>query len=62
MKIDKWHILPTNDLIIHKESSKCKCDPKIKTQSNGNILVIHNAYDGREIIEYFNKINNENNS
>ena len=56
MKIDKWHILPT------KESSKCKCDPKIKTQSNGNILVIHNAYDGREIIEYFNKINNENNS
>ena len=56
LKIEVWHVLPTNDLVIHKEDGSCKCNPNIKTYDNGNVLIIHNAFDGREIIEYFNEI------
>ena len=46
----KWNILPTNDLNEHTESEKCKCKPTVK-YINRHMLIIHNSYDGREIIE-----------
>jgi len=49
--MSNWHILPTNDLKEHEESSTCECYPTIEIKDNGDMLVIHNAFDGREIFE-----------
>lgn len=45
------HILPINDLKEHEELTTCGCNPKIEILEDGEIMVIHNSYDGREIIE-----------
>ena len=45
------HILPINDLKEHEESTTCECKPKIEILEDGEIMVIHNSYDGREFIE-----------
>ena len=42
------HILPTNDLKEHTEETTCECCPTIEVLEDGDIMVIHNAYDGRE--------------
>jgi len=47
-----WHILPINDLEEHKELSTCKCKPKAEVLEDGDMLIIHNSFDKREIIEY----------
>jgi hypothetical protein len=50
------HVLPINDLEPHdEEGTICKCEPKVEFVEGG-MLVIHNAYDQREIIEQVNKI------
>lgn len=46
------HILPVNDLKPHSESTTCECLPSIEMLENGEIMVVHNSFDGRE--------NNEN--
>lgn len=51
-----WHILPINDLKEHEEISTCECMPKVEIQGNGDLLIIHNSFDGREIIEKINKL------
>ena len=43
---DIYHVIPVDDLQSHEESIECACKPRIEDR-----LVIHNAYDGREIIE-----------
>lgn len=45
-----WHITPINDFLPHEESSTCKCNPVAKIE-NGDIFIIHNSYDGRELAE-----------
>lgn len=46
------HIVPTKDLIAHKDDgSPCDCCPMVEFLENGDTLVIHNAWDGREILE-----------
>lgn len=54
-----WHILPTNDIDTHEESTICKCEPKLEILEDGDMMIIHNAFDGREIIELTNKIIND---
>ena len=44
------HILPVNDLEEHTEESTCKCSPQV-TFENGEMIIIHNYFDGREYIE-----------
>lgn len=46
-----WHLLPVKDTEEHLEESTCKCEPKIEVQDNGDLLVIHNSFDRRELIE-----------
>ena len=53
-----YHILPINDLKEHDELSTCECGPKIEFV-DGNMLIIHNSYDGREVIEQVNEIINQ---
>ena len=51
------HIFPLNDLGEHDtESETCICEPKIEFLSNGDGLVIHNSFDGREALEMANYI------
>ena len=45
------HVTPINDLKEHSEDSTCECNPKCEILENGEILIIHNSYDGREIAE-----------
>lgn len=49
-----WHITPNNDLYEHIENSTCKCLPKSEILENGDIMIIHNSYDRREVIEQLN--------
>jgi hypothetical protein len=44
------HILPINDLEKHEELSTCKCNPKL-IEENGELILVHNSFDKREIIE-----------
>lgn len=55
-----WHILPCNDIEEHDENTTCKCHPRVEMQENGDMLVIHNSFDGREAIEMANEILNKN--
>lgn len=45
-----FHILPLNDTKEHTESSQCPCNPEI-LQENHTRLIVHNAFDGREVVE-----------
>lgn len=50
-----WHVLPINDIEQHEESTTCKCNPKI-IHENGNMIIVHNSFDGREGVEWVNEI------
>lgn len=52
-----FHILPINDIKQHEESSTCECNPSIIEES-GELIIIHNAFDGREGAELANEILN----
>jgi hypothetical protein len=41
------HIIPINDLQEHEEASTCDCCPSAEI-IDGDMIIIHNAYDGRE--------------
>lgn len=45
-----YNVLPTDDLEKHEENSTCKCKPRVIFE-NGEMIVIHNSFDGREHIE-----------
>ena len=47
-----YHVVPHNDLSEHKsDGASCPCYPEFEAQDNGDIIIIHFAYDGRDIIE-----------
>jgi len=43
-------IIPLNDLKPHEESTTCECMPQVIFE-NGEMIVIHHSFDGREEIE-----------
>jgi hypothetical protein len=45
-----YHILPVEDLEAHLEDDTCPCRPTFESVLGGR-LVIHNAFDGRELVE-----------
>ena len=51
------HVIPANDSKPHEDKSTCACDPRIEI-INGNMIFIHDAYDGRVGIEIANEILN----
>lgn len=42
------HIVPIDDLKEHTDESTCECGPEVEILESGDIMIIHNAYDGRE--------------
>lgn len=54
-----YHVYPTNDIKDHEiDGTTCECAPTIEQQPSGDLLVIHNSYDGREGLELANEILN----
>lgn len=51
------NILPRNDLKPHEETTVCECIPKVVFE-NGEMIIIHNSFDGREAVEIANEIIN----
>lgn len=51
-----WHILPTNDLEDHIDSSTCHCQPLTEVLADGDLLIIHSSFDGREGVEWAKEI------
>lgn len=49
------HAYPLNDLQEHILESTCPCNPSVTIQ-NGEMIICHNSFDGREIIEQVNLI------
>ena len=54
-------VTPINDSNAHDEGGMCHCCPQIEF-SNGEMIVIHNSYDGREYIEEVNELLKNSNS
>ena len=44
------NVLPINDIQEHSHHALCPCNPKIDT-TDGVFLIIHNAFDGRDLEE-----------
>jgi len=45
------HVYPLRDWIEHKiEGTGCVCEPRVEPE-NGEMIVIHNSADGRELTE-----------
>ena len=44
------NVMPENDLKPHIESADCACEPTVEV-IGASLLIIHNSYDHREIIE-----------
>lgn len=44
------HVYPINDLREHitNDSTSCPCKPAVEFREDGEVLVIHNSWDGRE--------------
>jgi hypothetical protein len=49
------HVIPLNDLKPHRYSHVCHCIPEVECE-DGNMVVVHNSYDGREGIEWAKEI------
>lgn len=52
------HVIPFNDDHRHEETTMCACEPAVEFV-NGNTMVTHNAFDGRECIERVLGLTNE---
>lgn len=52
------NIIPVNDLKEHIGSVGCECSPKVIFEE-GEMIVVHNSYDRRELIEEAIEIINE---
>lgn len=49
------NVLPIDDIEHHEEDTTCKCNPTV-VEEGGEMIVIHNSFDGRECVEMANKI------
>ena len=45
-----YHVTPINDIDEHAEETTCECKPEVE-HINGNMVIIHNSFDGRENVE-----------
>ncbi len=45
------HCTPNNDLIEHILETYCPCEPEIAEETERGRVVVHQAFDEREIIE-----------
>lgn len=54
-----YHVIPENDSRPHIEKSTCECVPEMREmKETGDMLIIHNSFDGREISELLDDLLN----
>lgn len=53
------NILPRNDIKEHVEDITCACGPEVIIE-NGEMIIIHNSYDRREVMEFVNEVLDDN--
>jgi hypothetical protein len=53
-----YHVYPIDDIEKHElEGYNCHCNPKVEyNQESNSIMVIHNSFDGRELVEQAKEI------
>lgn len=56
--MEVFHVYPVNDSEPHElEGYHCKCSPKVEyDQESESIQVVHNSFDGRELVEQAKEI------
>lgn len=47
----EFHVLPLNDLREHDEHRGCWCEPDATQEPDADVVVVHHALDGRELVE-----------
>ena len=52
------HVLPIKDDSDHTVDSTCECHPRVDLEDG--LVIIHNSFDGREVLEEANRIINGN--
>jgi hypothetical protein len=53
------HVYPIDDLKEHNitdTGNTCECNPQIIIEPDSELIVVHNSFDGREGVEWFNEI------
>ncbi len=55
------HVLPLNDVKDHELCTTCECLPAIH-EEEGEMVVVHNSFDGREYIELLTDLSSINNN
>jgi len=45
-----WNILPIDDIEEHEETTTCECQPDVSFE-NGEMIVVHNSFDGRGFLD-----------
>jgi len=53
------NVLPVDDLREHSEDSACECRPRIEIVEGG-MIIVHHAWDNREIIDQAKDIIGDN--
>jgi hypothetical protein len=54
VEMETTHVFPLDDLLPHTtegHDGQLDCNPRKVILENGNMVVIHRSYDGREIFE-----------
>lgn len=47
--MESVHVIPVDDIYPHKEDGfDCHCSPRLEEKG---LIVVHNSFDGRELIE-----------
>lgn len=49
------NVFPTYDLKPHTLNTTCECSPRVLLE-NGEMIVVHSSFDGREALEEANEI------
>jgi hypothetical protein len=44
-------VLPFGEETYHSWDNHCECAPRVRLSKDGKLVVIHNAYDKRELFE-----------
>ncbi len=53
------HVYPLDDLKDHDTTdtgNTCECNPQVIIEPDSDIIVVHNSFDAREAVEWFNEI------
>lgn len=51
LEVTQVEVTPEQDLRAHISSEDCECIPELTNDREGVPMLIHNSFDGREVLE-----------